>query len=97
MSARTSFFKPIIKYVCPAYLITIFAFWVRFNLFATNPETGKLEPAGYVKDLLGAHANVAAQMSVLLIGICIVFFCVLTAAAGRRWDRAGNQEKEMKP
>jgi NSS family neurotransmitter:Na+ symporter len=92
-----NFFKPIIKYVCPAYLLTIFAFWVRFNLFATNAETGRVEPAGYLKDLLGAHANVAAQMSVLFILICIVFFCVLTAAAGRRWDRAGNQEKEIKP
>lgn len=89
-----NFFKFIVKYVCPAYLLTIFGFWVRFNVFATNPETGRLEPAGYVKDLVGAHASPVAQMSVALIVVCVVFFCILTAAAGRRWDRAAEQEKE---
>ena len=89
-----NFFKFIVKYVCPVYLLAIFGFWVRFNVFAANPDTGRLEPAGYVKDLVGAHANPVAQLSVALILVCVVFFCILTAAAGWRWDRAAEQEKE---
>lgn len=89
-----NFFKFVMKYLCPAYLLTIFGLWVRFNMFAANPETGRLEPAGYVRDLIGAHANPAAQLSAALILVCIVFFCILTAAAGRRWERAARNNEE---
>jgi SNF family Na+-dependent transporter len=91
-----NFFKPIIKYVCPVYLLTIFAFWIRFNVFARNPETGRIEPAGYVKDLVGAQASPVAQLTVAFIVLCVLFFCVLTAAAGRRWDRAAREEQETR-
>ena len=89
------FFKFVIKYLCPLYLLTIFGFWVRFNVFATNPNTGRIEPAGYVKDLVGVDASTPARLSVAFIFICIAFFCILTAAAGRRWDRAANGKENQ--
>lgn len=91
------FYKFIVKYLCPLYLLTIFGFWVRFNVFATDPQTGQLEPAGYIKDLVGSHASTAARLSVAFLLICIVFICILTAAAGRRWDRAAADGKEAQP
>ena len=66
-------------------------------MFGWNPSTGEWKPTGYVQDLVGANASTPARLSVAFILICIVFFCVLTAAAGRRWDRAAAQEKETKP
>lgn len=89
-------YKFIIKFLCPLYLLTIFGFWVRYNVFSTNPTTGALEPAGYIKDLVGSSANLPARLSVAFILINIVFFCGLIATAGRRWDRAGAG-KETQP
>jgi hypothetical protein len=89
-----SIFKFIIKYVSPLYLLAIFGFWIRFNVFATNPNTGKLEPAGYVKDLVGQGASTTARLSVGLILIFLVFFCLLTAAAGHRWDHSKGEENK---
>ena len=86
-------YKFIIKYLCPLYLLTIFAFWVLFDVFGWNPSTHQWKPTGKVQDLVGAEPSTPALLSVALIFICIVFFCILTAAAGRRWDRdAGGKE-----
>jgi neurotransmitter:Na+ symporter, NSS family len=83
-----NFFKPVIKYVSPLYLLVIFAFWVLFEVFGWNPATGVFQPTGAVTDLVGAdHSNVA-RMAVLLIVVVIGFFMLLAANAGRRWDRA---------
>ncbi|MGN6644473.1 MAG: sodium-dependent transporter [Verrucomicrobiota bacterium] len=91
------FFKPIIKYVCPLYLLTIFAFWVLFNVFGWNPSTGEFKPTSYVTDLVGEHADNVARLSLGLIAITITFFLVTTAAAGRRWDNARSEfNKEPK-
>jgi NSS family neurotransmitter:Na+ symporter len=96
-----SFFKPIIKYVCPLYLLTIFSFWVLFNVFGWQPSTGKFEPTSYVTDLVGTNSSPVARMSVGLIVLVILFFIITTAAAGRRWDKAGekarNLNKEIEP
>ena len=84
-------FKPIIKYLCPLYLLTIFAFWILFNVFGWNPSTGEFKPTGYVTDLVGAKPDPVARLSVGVIAVSAVFFLVTIAAAGRRWDKsAGN-------
>mgnify|MGYP001370482162 CR=1 FL=1 len=87
------FFKPIIKYICPLYLLTIFALWVLFNVFGWNPKTGEFKPTGYVTDLISSEGSSVARMSVGLIVLIIVFFIITTAAAGRRWDKAGNNNR----
>jgi SNF family Na+-dependent transporter len=87
------FFKFVIKYVCPLYLLTIFAFWVLFNVFGWNPSTGEFKPTSYVTDLVGEHSDSVARLSIGLILVTITFFVITTAAAGRRWN---SQEKETK-
>ncbi len=88
------FFKPIIKYVCPLYLLTIFAFWVLFNVFGWNPSTGEFKPTSYVTDLVGPHSDPVARFSIGLIAVTIIFFLITTAAAGRRWDKIGDSKKK---
>ena len=80
------FFKIIMRYLSPLYLITIFALFLLFNVFGWNPETGVFTPTGYVSDLVGEQPNEVARMSVALIIMIIVFFTILIAQAGKRWD-----------
>jgi neurotransmitter:Na+ symporter, NSS family len=91
------FFKPIFKYVSPLYLLTIFAFWVVFQVFGWDPATGVFAPSSYVTDLVGAEPNNVARLGVLLILLVIGFFMLLTAAAGRRWDRARTLNHNSAP
>jgi SNF family Na+-dependent transporter len=79
-------FKIIMRYLSPLYLITIFALFLLFNVFGWNPQTGAFTPTGYVSDLVGEHPNDVARMSVALILMIIVFFTLLIAQAGKRWD-----------
>jgi SNF family Na+-dependent transporter len=83
------FFKPIMKYVCPLYLLTIFVLWILFKVFGWNPNTGEFKPTGYVTDLVGPEYSVVARMSVVFILVIITFFLITAAAAGRRWDKNG--------
>lgn len=67
-----AFFKFVLKYVSPAFLLTIFTLWVLVNVFGYSFETGTATVSGYVRDLYGKDANIVAQMSVgliLLVGI----------------------------
>jgi SNF family Na+-dependent transporter len=82
-----SLFKPVMKYVSPLYLLTIFSFWLLFNVFGWNPEAGTFTPTSYVTDLVGDSPNPVARLAVLLILIVTGFFALLVGAAGRRWDR----------
>lgn len=91
------FFKPIFKYVSPFYLLTIFAFWVLFQVFGWDRETGQFNPTSYVTDLVGAEPNNVARLGVLLILLVIGFFMLLAAAAGRRWDRAPTSQNHSPP
>lgn len=88
------FFKVIIKYVCPLYLLTIFVLWVLRNVFGWNPATGEFNPTSYVTDLIGANSNTVARLSVLVIVITTLFFTIIAAAAGRRWDQAARRPAE---
>jgi SNF family Na+-dependent transporter len=95
-----SLFKFIIKYVSPAYLLLIFGLWFLFNVLGWNLETGELKPTGYVADLLGndgQEPSTVARLSVLLVGVVLVFTLILTAAAAPRWKAklaAAENDKE---
>jgi SNF family Na+-dependent transporter len=91
------FFKFIIKYVSPVFLLTIFVMWIYGNLFTRDSETGALQPGKYVAELIGTEsvpANVDAQVSFGLILIVIVFILILISVAGRRWDAANNTTRK---
>jgi len=88
------FFKFIMRYLSPLYLITIFMLFVLFNVFGWNPQTGVFTPTSYVSDLVGEHPNDVARLSVALILVIIAFFVILIAQAGKRWDgRAAEQAR----
>lgn len=90
------FFKPIIKYVSPLYLLGVFALFVLFNVFGLDIKTGQFNPTGYVLDLVGPQADPVARLSVMLIVIVLIFFLILTATAGKRWEKAAQTAENRK-
>lgn len=84
------FFKLIIKYLSPLYLIVIFVLFVLFNVFGWNPKAGTFTPTGYVTDLVGDNPSEPARLSVALIIIVVAFFTVLVSLSAKRWDAQGG-------
>lgn len=85
------FFKPIMKYICPLFLLVIFSSWVLFNVFGWQPSTGNFVPTSYVVDLIGgpdSPPNNVARLSVLLIVVVTGFMCLLISQSGKRWEKA---------
>lgn len=92
-----SFFKPIIKYVTPGFLLTIFVMFVFKNVFGWNFEFGAgatFNPTGYVKDLVGETANPVARLTVGFIIIVMIFTCLLASIAGKIWSKEPIVEAE---
>ncbi|HMP84380.1 MAG TPA: sodium-dependent transporter [Verrucomicrobiota bacterium] len=89
-------FKFIMKWVCPAYLLIIFAMFILFKVFGWDYNTGEFNPTEYVRDLVGKDANVVARVTVVFLIITVFFFCVLAALGGKRWD-AQKSNPEEKP
>lgn len=87
------FFKPIMKYVCPLYLLTIFVLWILFKVLGWDLSTGEFKPTGYVTDLIGPEYSVVARLSVGFVLVIITFFLITTAAAGRRWDKNRSDQR----
>jgi SNF family Na+-dependent transporter len=71
-------FRPIMKYVCPIFLLAIFAFWFLLNVIGFNPAGGAVEISGYVKDLFVAP-NLVAWLSVGL-ALAFAIFCTVVIA-----------------
>lgn len=94
------FFRTIIQYISPLYLLLIFVLWVLFNVLGLNlnPEAGepRFAPTGYVKDLIGGDGqepSSVARLSLIFILVVLSFKLVLIHLAGKRWS-AQEQEKE---
>ncbi len=74
------FVQLILKFVVPVYLIVIFVGFVYFNL------------RDQIKTL-SDEKNVVALWSLGLIGVVIVFLCLLVYLAGERWEKEGRYKK----
>jgi SNF family Na+-dependent transporter len=74
-------FKPIMKYVSPLFLLAIFVMWFLMNVLGYSFETGTSEVSSYVSDLFGESPNSVAWMSVGVITVVAVLFCIITARA----------------
>ncbi len=59
-------FRPIMKFICPAFLLIIFTLWSLENLFGITPGGGSAEVSGYVKDLF-IEPNPVAWMAIALV------------------------------
>jgi len=92
-----NFFKFIMKYITPVFLISVFCLFIIFNIFGA----GESQVSYYVTDLFGDASrgiehNKVARLSVSLIGLLIVFLSLITAISPRykAHQEAQNQEKE---
>jgi SNF family Na+-dependent transporter len=73
-----AFFKFVMKYVSPLFLIAIFTLWVASNVFGIDFRTGEVSYSGYVMDLF-IEPNRVAQLSVGLIAVVAALFIIITA------------------
>jgi len=85
------FYRPIMKYVTPAYLGIIFVMFLLANVFGWNFQFGAgaaFAPTSYITDLVGPNPNNSARLTFGFILITIIFICLLINQAGKRWDAA---------
>jgi SNF family Na+-dependent transporter len=87
------FFKFIIRYLSPLYLLTVFVLWLLFNVLGWDYRTGEFAPTSYVTDLVGENSSTVAQFSVLLIAVVVIFFIILTSASARRWHTNASDKE----
>jgi len=72
------FFKFVMKYVSPLFLLIIFGLWVAAKVFGMNFGTGEAEYSGYIVDLF-IEPNTVARLSVGLIALVAALFVIITA------------------
>ncbi|HYC72862.1 MAG TPA: sodium-dependent transporter [Opitutaceae bacterium] len=91
-----NFFKFVIKFVTPAFLLAIFVMFTLRSVFGWNFSFADpvFDPTGYVRDLVGDSPNRVARMTMGLIIIMTVFTIVLVNIAGKVWGRAEKLGKE---
>jgi SNF family Na+-dependent transporter len=74
------FFIPVMKILCPAFLITIFGLWVLVNVFGVSFGGGEPEFSGYVRDLF-IEPNPVAWLAVGLVAAFAAFVSLLVSRA----------------
>ena len=80
-------FKIVIKYITPAYLLSIFGMFLLQNIFGWNYSftDPTFTPTGYMKDLVGAEPNNVARLTIGFVIIITAFGLVFANLAARRW------------
>lgn len=75
-------FRPIIRWVCPAFLLGVFVLWFLQEILGVDLSSGAAGGvSNYVTDLFGASASLPAQLSLALVAVIAVFFCLMIARA----------------
>jgi SNF family Na+-dependent transporter len=90
-------FGPIMKYVTPVFLLTIFFFWVSENLFGYNLITGEAQPSAYVTDLFGEIPNQVAWLSVAVILLLFGFVFLIVNSSAYFQKISHAMETTIKP
>lgn len=80
-----TFFKFVIKYVSPLYLLTVFGAWC-YQEFWANPQT-----------LTKIVKEPTAQAAVLFLLIVTTFFALVVNQSVRRWERMKRLQEEVTP
>ncbi len=81
-------FRPIIKWICPGFLLLIFAMWLMKEIFGFDLTTFKAgEVSAYVTDLVSAKPSLPAQLSLTMAVAIFVFFALITSRS-RAYKRA---------
>jgi SNF family Na+-dependent transporter len=89
-----SFYKPIMKYVTPAFLLGIFVMFILANVFGWNFSLAdpQFKPTSYITDLVGPNPSDSARIAFGFIVITVIFVGLMINLAGKRWDAARKQE-----
>lgn len=72
-----NFFRPIIKYICPGFLITIFLFWVVLDVFGLGSQIDY-----HIRDIIGGQGHEVSPVAILVIaniGLLAVFWCLIVS------------------
>ncbi len=90
-----AFFRPVIRWVTPAYLTVILVMFLLTNLAGWNLSltSPAFAPTGPVVDLIGsdtAPASPVARLVVLFLAAFVALAALLIHLAGRRWSRAAR-------
>jgi neurotransmitter:Na+ symporter, NSS family len=81
-------FRVIMRWICPGFLLTIFALWLMKEIMGYDFARGEWGAvSSYVTDLFGAKASLPAQLSMALVVAIFIFFSLLTARS-RAYSRA---------
>lgn len=81
-------FRPIIRWVCPVFLLGVFVLWFLQEILGVDLSSGAGGGVSYyVTDLFGAKASLPAQLSLALVAVIATFFSLMTARA-RAFRRA---------
>lgn len=81
-------FKPIMKWLCPIFLLGIFALWLMKEVFGYDLTSGQAGAVSYyVTDLVGEKSSLPAQLSMTLVVVLFVFFALITSRS-RAFSRA---------
>ena len=67
------FFRIVMQYISPLFLLLVFGLWITTNVFGINFSSGETNYSNYVRDLF-IQPNAVAWMSVALIGIVAALF-----------------------
>lgn len=78
------FFRPVLKYVCPTFLLAIFGMWLLKNVVGWDPVSGRAAGSPYVADLF-EKGNPVAWMSVILV-LIVGIGLAATIANSKRYD-----------
>lgn len=85
------FFRFVMKYVAPVFLLLIFGSWVYKDVLGYSFSGGERAYSSYIRDLFFDY-NVVAWMSVALI-LLVGLFVALTLPAGVLFRRGPREEK----
>ena len=88
-----AFFKVIMKYICPLFLLTIFVLWVLVNIIGLDFATGQSSVPTYVNDLFGEEKSVVAWLSIAIILSVAIFFAIIVSRV-RRYSIDDKDEME---
>ncbi len=92
------FYKFIMKYVSPLFLIVIFIFYILMNVLGISFSGGEAHLDYHVTDLIGGDGsspNMAAWLSIGLVGILFAFFAILVSGVKRYQKVQQNWEERV--
>lgn len=75
-----AFFRPVMRWLCPVFLLAVFFLWLLQEVFGYDLKTGQSGAVSYyVTDLIGEKSSLPAQLSMALVVALFVFFALITS------------------